>query len=271
VKREIPIENIYYLFCYAWDRFPEGRAIGVGAVKSPEICDLFASVLIRGVNRLMRRGLDRGYRETQDDITGVRGRIVLADTLRRMLLRFGRANCRLDDLTYDILNNQIIKTTITRLSVMEQVDSTLRHELGRLNRLFSEVADVALLIKICNLVHSALLPHEDGSGSKFLDILENETMMWDVFQSFVLNFLKSEQREFSVRSEYIQWDALATSASNPTSDDLNKPSQPYPCEDCENILPARYCDVCKAQYDQKQQAKREREEQERQRAPAPAL
>ena len=64
VKRSIPIENVYYLFCYAWDRFPEGKAIGVGTVDSPQICDLFASVLIRGVNRLMRRGLDRGYTET---------------------------------------------------------------------------------------------------------------------------------------------------------------------------------------------------------------
>jgi 5-methylcytosine-specific restriction enzyme subunit McrC len=214
VKREIPIENVYYLFCYAWGRFPEGRAIGVGAVESPEICDLFASVLVRGINRLMRRGLDRGYTEIQDDMTGVRGRIVLADTLRRVLLRFGRANCRFDDLTYNILNNQIIKATITRLSVMDQVETTLRHELSQLKRLFSEVTDVVLcnssfrrvqlsrnngnydlLIKICNLVHSALLPHEKGRGSKFSDTLENETLMWDVFQAFVLNFFKSEQRE----------------------------------------------------------------------------
>jgi 5-methylcytosine-specific restriction enzyme subunit McrC len=37
VKRSIPIENIYYLFCYAWDRFPEGKVIGVGKTDSPKI------------------------------------------------------------------------------------------------------------------------------------------------------------------------------------------------------------------------------------------
>src|SRR5262249_33184607 len=164
-----------------WDRFPEGRTIGVGTVDSPKICDLFASVLVRGVNRLMRRGFDRGYIETQDDMFGIRGRIVLADTLRRNLLRFGRANCRFDDLSYDILNNQIIKATVSRLSDIEEVDATLRHELSRLKRWFSEVSDIELsnssfrrvqlsrnngnyelLIKICDLVHSALLPQENG-------------------------------------------------------------------------------------------------------------
>jgi 5-methylcytosine-specific restriction enzyme subunit McrC len=228
VKRTIPIENIYYLFCYAWDRFPEGRTIGVGTVESPRICDLFASVLLGGVKRIKRRGLDRGYIETQDDISGVRGRIVLADTLRRDLLRVGRANCRFDDLSYDILNNQIIKATISRLLDVHELDATLCQELSRVKRLFIEVTDIALsnssfrrvqlsrnngnydlLIKICSLVQSALLPHEDGKGSKFSNILENKALMWDVFQAFVLNFFKAEQREFSVKSEYIRWDAVA--------------------------------------------------------------
>jgi 5-methylcytosine-specific restriction enzyme subunit McrC len=38
--------------------------------------------------------------------------------------------------------------------------------------------------------------------------------MWGVFQAFVLNFFKAEQSDFSVRSEYIQWDALALNAES---------------------------------------------------------
>jgi 5-methylcytosine-specific restriction enzyme subunit McrC len=228
VKRSIPIENVYYLFCYAWDRFREGRAIGIGRIDSPKICDLFASVLIRGVNRLMRRGLDCGYTETQDDISGVRGRIVVGDTLRRSLLHLGRASCRFDDLSYDILHNQIIKATLSRLSDIDEVDATLRHDLYRLKNLFSEVTDISLskssfrrvqlsrnngsydlLIKICELVNSALLPHPEGQGSKFSDILANEKLMAVVFEDFVRNFYRVEQSEFSVRREHIQWDAQA--------------------------------------------------------------
>jgi 5-methylcytosine-specific restriction enzyme subunit McrC len=233
VKRPIPIENIYYLFCYAWDRFPEGKAIDVSKITSPKIWDLFASVLVRGVNRLIRRGLDRGYTEIEEDISAVRGRIVVADTLRRNLLMFGRATCRFDDLSYDVLHNQIIKATLSRLADTDELDAALRHELGRLKRLFSEVSDVSvsntlfrrvqlsrntgnydLLIKICELVHSALLPHREGKGGKFADILENEKLMAGVFEAFVRNFFKAEQNEFSVKSELIQWDAQALNAES---------------------------------------------------------
>jgi 5-methylcytosine-specific restriction enzyme subunit McrC len=226
VKRAIPIENVYYLFCYAWDRFPEGKAIGLGRTESPEIWDLFATVLVRGVNRLLRRGLDRGYTEIEEEISCIRGRIVVGDTLRRNLLMLGRAKCCFDDLRHDILNNRIIKASIHRLSDADELDEALRHELSRLKRSFSEVADVSLsntlfrciqlsrnngsydlLIKICELMHFALMPHPKGRGGKFLNILEDEKIMPSVFEAFVRNFFKTQQSEFAVGSELIQWDA----------------------------------------------------------------
>lgn len=233
MKQSIPIENIYYLFCYAWDRFPEAKAIGVGKIDSPNIWDLFASVLARGVNRLTRRGLDRGYTQIEEEMSAVRGRIGVGDTLRRNLLMFGRATCRFDELSYDILHNQIIKATLNRLSDGHKLDATLRQELCRLKRLFSEVNEIslsnalfrrvqlsrnnghyALLIKVCELVHSALLPQRDGIGSKFSDFLEDEKLMSGVFEAFVRNFFKTEQSEFAVKSELIQWDAQALNAES---------------------------------------------------------
>src|SRR5829696_5338174 len=65
VPRPIPIRNVYYMFLYAWDRFREGQALEVAATEGPEVLDLFAEVLIKGVRRLLRRGLDRGYQEAR--------------------------------------------------------------------------------------------------------------------------------------------------------------------------------------------------------------
>jgi 5-methylcytosine-specific restriction enzyme subunit McrC len=233
VGRAIPIENVYYLFCYAWDRFREGATIGVSQVASPKLFDLFSSVLLRGVNRLVRRGLDRGYTETQEDLPAVRGRIVLSETIRRNLLMFGRANCRFDDLSYDVLHNRIIKATLARLLNIDELDSRLRHELFQSRRLFANVSDVSLssalfrrvqlsrnnanydlLIKICELIHWALLPHEQGAGTKFSDPLKDERLMASVFEVFVRNFYKVEQRAFSVKSETIQWDAAALTSES---------------------------------------------------------
>jgi 5-methylcytosine-specific restriction enzyme subunit McrC len=233
VKRAIPIENIYYLFCYVWDRFPEGQAIGVGRTDSPKIWDLFASVLVRGVNRLKRRGLDRGYDEIEEETSTIRGRIIMGETLRRNLLVFGRANCRFDELRHDILHNQIIKATLSELTRVDELDASLRHELRCSTHLFSEVSDISLssslfrrvqlsrnnanydlLLKICELMHSAQLPHQQGRSSKFSNALEDENIMAGVFESFVRNFFKREQSKFTVASECIQWDGQALNAES---------------------------------------------------------
>src|SRR6516162_2955308 len=110
MQRPIPVQNIYYLFCYAWDRFPEGASIDVGETSRPDIVDLFARVLGRGLAALLKRGLDRGYVEIEEDTSALRGRILINQTLRRRALRRADATCRFEELQYDVLHNQIIKS-----------------------------------------------------------------------------------------------------------------------------------------------------------------
>ena len=60
----IPIENLDYLFCYAWNRLDEGRVVDVGRVESPELVDLFAKVLLGGVEHVLRRGIRQAVYRT---------------------------------------------------------------------------------------------------------------------------------------------------------------------------------------------------------------
>ncbi len=113
---EIPIANIYYLLCYAWDELEEKDTLAdVDALGSTDLLNLFARVLVNGTRRLLRRGLDRGYLPHEDEIPGVRGKLLVTQTLRRNLLRHGRAACAWDELEYDTLPNRILKTTLQRL------------------------------------------------------------------------------------------------------------------------------------------------------------
>ena len=60
--KDIPIHNLYYLLCYAWG-FAEQRDTKVvgDADELKAVQDLLGKVLTTGVNRLLRRGIDRGY------------------------------------------------------------------------------------------------------------------------------------------------------------------------------------------------------------------
>ena len=42
----IPITNIYYLLCYAWDRLDEKDVVDVHPEEEKDLADLFARVLV---------------------------------------------------------------------------------------------------------------------------------------------------------------------------------------------------------------------------------
>lgn len=65
----IPIQNIYYLLCYAWDKLEEKEIVDVEPLDSTSLADLFARVLINGTNQwvgLGRSAIQFKLRHTHD-------------------------------------------------------------------------------------------------------------------------------------------------------------------------------------------------------------
>lgn len=225
----IPIRNLYYLFCYAWARFPDqAQAVEVGVDDCPDLPNLFARVLINSANRLMRRGLDRGYREFVEETRSPRGRMLIGEIVKRQTLLRGAVVCAFDELTPDVLHNQIIKATALSLARARGISPEHSHELRLIALRMSGVRDIRLtgdcfhrvqlsrntgqyasVLKLCELVFRALLPEEDGQGSRFAEILEDEVTMSAVFEEFLLNFYRHEQRTFTARAESWPWDGVS--------------------------------------------------------------
>lgn len=227
----IPIRNLYYLFCYAWARFPEGGAVEVGVDASPDVLHLFAKLLVTGANRLMRRGLDRGYRAFVEETRSPRGKFLLDEIVKAQSLRRGVVICAYDELTPDVPHNQIIKASARSLARVGNLDRELRHELGLVVQRMTGVSDVRLspalfrrvqlarntgqylpILRLCELIFRGLLPEEGGAGSRFADILEDEVIMSAVFEEFLRNFYAHEQMAFRVGREVMSWDAIPLSA-----------------------------------------------------------
>lgn len=225
---KVPIQNIYYLFCYAWRFLPDELAIDVGASPNDDVLNLCAHVLIAGIDRLLRRGIDRGYLEFAEHTPRIRGRIDLTETITTLSWVNARAVCRFDELTPDILQNRIIRTTV-RFLLNAPIEAKLRNQLaeteGRLanittvpitSSLFHRVqihrnnSFYAFLMRICELVHSSLVPDRSGDNpSWFRDILSDEKYMSAVFEEFVRNFYDLKQREFRVSRTHPKWVATA--------------------------------------------------------------
>jgi len=228
VELRIPIQNLYYLFCYAWNRFDEGESIDVAGIESPELVDLLAQVLITGLKRLQRRGVDRGYIAVEGELPVLRGRINFAGSIRLALHRAPRLICEFDELQYDILSNQILKATSVRLLKVAKIDPKLARELRGLSGIFDSVSDLRLskthfrlvqtnrnnsfygfLIKICEVIFDSTLPEGGGDQYEFSDVLRDEQKMARIFEDFVRNFLRLEQNEFRVTPLVMRWDTAS--------------------------------------------------------------
>jgi 5-methylcytosine-specific restriction enzyme subunit McrC len=123
---EIPIRNVYYLLCYAWNQLQEGSVVDVSRLRSTELVDPFAFVLIGGINHVARRGLEQGYRLQEQEVVGLRGRIELVASARRMLRTHGRTLCSFDELSPNTLPNRILKATLRVLSAVPTINGDIR-------------------------------------------------------------------------------------------------------------------------------------------------
>src|SRR6185312_6818529 len=81
VTKAIPIENIYYLLSYAWDVLEERELANVTVEGTMRLQDLLARVLVGGVTHLLKRGLDRTYLSREEEIAGVRGRLLVGRSI----------------------------------------------------------------------------------------------------------------------------------------------------------------------------------------------
>lgn len=221
---EIPIENIYYLLCYAWNKLDEKDIVKVDASDSTSILNLFSRVLISGLTHLFKRGIDREYVNKKFDIKGIKGRVNFNESIKRNLFSYCMANCEYDELDNNVLHNKIIKATIYNLIRTEKIENEYIEELLIFYNRFKDIDNINVsdndfsrvrlhrnnyfydfLLKICYLIKDNLLVSEKKGESKFKNFLQDERKMGLLFEEFLRNFFKLEQKKYKVFRENIFW------------------------------------------------------------------
>ena len=229
---EIPIQNIYYLLCYAWNMLEEGNIVDIKELDSNELIDLYAKVLSNGVGHLLKRGIDRNYVLAEEDIRTIKGKLDIGYTYRHNLTRVGKTHCHFDELSHNITHNRILKSTICFLISSDDLDEKSREELIRVYDYFHQVEKISItsklfrqvhihrnnsfyhfLMDICELIFENMFINQENGKTKFRDFLQDEKRMWKVFQSFVKNFYLRTGNFDEVKSEIINWNITADDKS----------------------------------------------------------
>jgi 5-methylcytosine-specific restriction enzyme subunit McrC len=140
----IPVGNLYYLLCYAWNKLDESELIDVNALPRQDLPNLLGRILVGGVTRLLRQGVDRAYIESSEITHGPKGKIDLAFTVKTGSLDRNAVRCQIDALDQNILHNQIIKTILHRLTAAQEVDASLRSSMRVLAQHLNSVSAIGL-------------------------------------------------------------------------------------------------------------------------------
>lgn len=224
---KIPIQNVYYMLCYAWNHVQQLTDTRLSQLANiSQVHDLLGLLLSHGVDDLVRRGIGRNYVSHQEDLRGVRGRVDMGQTITRALLGKSRINCEFEELSIDIHPNQILRASLNALlvrskllhqDVQKQVrlaflklegiaktkigrSSFNRVQIGGERRLYS------FLLGICKLLHEHSLVDSKEGDLHFRDFRRDEATMWELFEDFVIGFCRAET-DFIVnpRGREIRW------------------------------------------------------------------
>ena len=139
IEPKIGIGQLLSLACYAISKYkPQPELFDYP--REYALPDVLALALASAARQAFSRGLLHGYRVEEESLYTVRGRIMVAEQLRR---RFGiplPVEVRYDEFTNDILANQLVRAAVYRLGRMRLRSHDARRQLGRIAGMLENVS-----------------------------------------------------------------------------------------------------------------------------------
>ena len=224
-SKNIPIKNLFYMLCYAWDILEIKDDIRGGCDNCTNVYDLLARIFTYGIGKLIKGGFNRSYIERIDELSTLRGKIDIPHSILSISSNRHAMFCSYDEYSEDNLFNGILKYTleffIINTAISQETKNLIREQLG----FFINIKSIApkkyerkrirfnqnnkiyvLLINIAVLIYDEMLATEEDGENTFKDFLR-EKQMHRVFEVFILNFYKKhlDSNYYDVSAPHIEW------------------------------------------------------------------
>lgn len=224
--KEIPIRNIYYMLVYAWNYPHEKDFISVFDEDEKDLINLLSKILILKVKSLIKKGFYKEYVTNQEESRIIRGKILMKESFQSFSYKRGSLHILTEEMSYDILHNQLIKSTLYYLAGQENLESELRDEIKSILTYFQDISliDVKLrlfndvnvhrnnqhyqfILNVCRFIWENALLHEGIGEKQFNDVSREHQKLARLFENFVKNFYRKEIPGAKVKSESFYWPA----------------------------------------------------------------
>ncbi len=226
----ILIKNIFYMLSYAFQELRKNNYQEIAGEKFDDIYDLFAEILTRGVSAQLKQGLHRTYMSKKDDLTTLRGKLDINETVKIYARGARRLACEFDEYSENNTSNQILKSTILLLVGREDVKPERRIGLRKLLPFFTNVDKIELhgikwssfrfdrnsktyqmLLYICYFIIDNLLLSTDEGNIKTHNFSDKN--MCRLYEKFVLEYYRKHHPEFKACAKQIKWNIIEEETS----------------------------------------------------------
>lgn len=214
------------MLVYAWNHPHEKNFIPVTAAEEKDLLNLFSKVLLTKLKALIKRGFYKEYVEAQSEVSMIRGKLLFKESIQSFSHKRGKMHVMEEEMSYDILHNQLIKTTLYYLAKQDQLQAEYQEEMKRIlayfehislirvtARMFKEVnlhrnnQHYQFLLNICQFIWEHALLHEGKGEKQFQDVNREHQPMARLFENFVKNFYRTELKGSRAKSESFYWPA----------------------------------------------------------------
>lgn len=218
------VKNIYYMLAYSFKALSVYEIASLSAEEFDNPHNLFAAILNKGLGRQLKQGLHRDYLTRSEDLTTLRGRILMPDTMRNAVAHRPQVGCEFDELSENILLNQVLKTAATLLLRQGLVDEAHRQRL-RKKLLFLDGVDLVnpaqipwsairltpatrsyrVLLGLSRFILEGVLAAEEDGGYTLYRFDPTSHEFAALYESFLVAFFTQECPELRVRAPHIPW------------------------------------------------------------------
>lgn len=224
-KNPIPIKNLFYMLCYAWNVLSIKDDILVGTDDYDDAYNILGRVFSFGIGKLIRSGFHRSYIQREEELSTLRGKINVQESINRLSAQRKMLVCNYDEYSTDDIFNQILNYTIAALLRNPNVDSSIKKDLKRQKVFFAGIGETAptktnrkklyynrnnvtykLLICIAIMLYDNTTINEEDGKETFKDFFREEQMQ-KVYEMFLLNFyaMHLDRSKYKVYAPKFTW------------------------------------------------------------------
>lgn len=188
------------------------------------IYELLCVMLTQGINKQIKRGLNREYISKSETMSLLKGKINISESIRANTLRDKKICCEYDEYSENSYMNRIIKTAAVALIKSKMIKNDKRKkELKKAILYFNEISEIdkkninwnnvrynrnnktyKLLINISYLILDGLIINNEQGEEKFAKFIDDQKM-YRLYEKFILEYYRYHYSEFSAGLPQIKW------------------------------------------------------------------